>query len=242
MKIEEVLHRLESAGSAQTRKTYARHGVHEPMFGVSYADLAKLEKQIGKDQALAEALWKTSNHDARVLATKIADPARTTRKLLESWTKDLQDYALTDALAKLAAATNAARELADEWTSSEKEWLSSAGWTVIAVLAAGNGLEDERLARALREIERGIQRAPNRTRYAMNQALISIGAYREELRGAALAAAKRIGRVEVDHGDTACKTPEAVTYIDKVAAHRAKKRPPSGAKKAPAKKKTAARK
>ncbi len=239
MKPEEALRRLEASGSAQTRKTYARHGVRGPLFGVSYAGLAKLEKEIGKDQALAEALWKSGNHDARVLATKIADPARMTRRLLEAWSKDLQDYVLTHAFAELAAATAAAKELAGEWASSEKEWLGSAGWTIIAVLAEGDAFDGDELARRVREIERGIHDSPNRTRYAMNQALISIGAYRQELRGAALAAAKRIGPVEVDHGDTDCKTPDAAVYIEKIARHRAKRAPPK--RRPPARKRTRAK-
>lgn len=34
----------------------------------------------------------------------------------------------------------------------------------------------------------------------------------------AIAAAVRIGPVEVDHGETACKAPEAVSYIEKTVA------------------------
>ena len=50
----------------------------------------------------------------------------------------------------------------------------------------------------------------------MNQAVIMIGGRSPALRKAALASAKRIGRVEVDHGDTACRTPEAGPYIEKM--------------------------
>jgi len=39
-----------------------------------------------------------------------------------------------------------------------------------------------------------------------------------------LAAAKRIGKVEVDHGETGCKTPDAAAYIRKVLDHRRKKK------------------
>jgi hypothetical protein len=42
------------------------------------------------------------------------------------------------------------------------------------------------------------------------------------LRDEAIAAARRIGKVEVDHGDTDCKTPDAVEYILKVEARRKK--------------------
>src|SRR5690606_35126803 len=48
---------------------------------------------------------------------------------------------------------------------------------------------------------------------------ISIGGRNAALRKAALAAAKRIGPVEVDHGDTACKTPDAAAYLDKTWAY-----------------------
>ena len=39
----------------------------------------------------------------------------------------------------------------------------------------------------------------------------------------ALAAAKRIGKVEINHGDTACKTPDAAAYIKKTVAYNKKK-------------------
>ena len=54
---------------------------------------------------------------------------------------------------------------------------------------------------------------------AMNQAVITIGGRSPALRKAAIAAAKRIGKVEVDHGETSCKTPDAVPYIEKMWAH-----------------------
>jgi hypothetical protein len=37
------------------------------------------------------------------------------------------------------------------------------------------------------------------------------------LRQKAIEAARRIAKVEVDHGETTCKTPDAVPYIEKAA-------------------------
>jgi hypothetical protein len=71
----------------------------------------------------------------------------------------------------------------------------------------------------LAEIERTIHSAPNAQREAMNLALIAIGCRSPALRQAATAAARRIGKVEVDHGDTACKTPDAASYIEKTWVH-----------------------
>src|ERR1700752_4226901 len=74
MTLSETMKQLEAVGSEQTRKTYRRHGVQMPMFGVKMGDLSKVQKGIKKDHALALALWATGNLDARVLATMIADP------------------------------------------------------------------------------------------------------------------------------------------------------------------------
>jgi 3-methyladenine DNA glycosylase AlkD len=212
--------KLESAGTERNRKIYARHGVRGACFGVGYAELGKLAKEIGNDVRLARALWDTGNHDARILATRIADPARTSKAELARWAKDLDDYVATDALAHLAGRTDAALELFEAWTASREEWTSAAGWTTLGVfLGRGGGVGDARLGRALAEIEERIHLAPNRTRYAMLLALIGIGAARPSLRASALAAASRIGPVEIDHGETGCKTPDAEAYIRKVVAH-----------------------
>jgi len=53
----------------------------------------------------------------------------------------------------------------------------------------------------------------------MNRALITIGGRSSAMRKAVLAAAKSISEVTVDHGDTACKTPDAAVYIAKTWAH-----------------------
>ena len=71
MTLTQTLQQLKAAGTAQTRKTYARHGVGPNMFGVSYATLGKLTRAIQRDHALALGLWASGNHDARVLATMV---------------------------------------------------------------------------------------------------------------------------------------------------------------------------
>jgi hypothetical protein len=70
-------------------------------------------------------------------------------------------------------------------------------------------------------IEREIHSQPNWVRYSMNSALIAIGLRDATLEARALEAAAHIGKVEVDHGDTCCKTPDATAYIHKGAARKA---------------------
>jgi hypothetical protein len=88
-----------------------------------------------------------------------------------------------------------------------------------------NGTVDETAARQLlRRITRDIHHVKNRTRHTMNSALIAIGGSMDELRDEAIAAAKTIGKVEVDHGETGCKTPDAVSYIQRMVARPPRKR------------------
>jgi len=117
--LNEVMAELEAGGSAQTRKTYSRHGITEPMFGVSYALLGKLQKKIKRDHALALQLWATGNHDARVLAIMIADPQAATSDQLDQWIADSNNYGLTDAIAGYAAQTPLALEKLKQWTQAD---------------------------------------------------------------------------------------------------------------------------
>lgn len=221
---EQVMAALERAGTAQNRKVYARHGVTGATFGVSYAELGKQKKRIGTDQALAEALWTTGNHDARVLATMIADPALATRALLAAWSRGINNYVITDAFAKLAAVSPYRRPVMEQWTKSKDEWVGAAGWNIAAHLAANEAaLPDGYFSPFLATIVKRIHTSKNRVRYAMNGALIAIGLRSPALRAEALAAAAAIGKVVVDHGDTGCKTPDAASYIAKVAARAVKK-------------------
>ena len=56
----------------------------------------------------------------------------------------------------------------------------------------------------------------------MNDAIIAIGARSAALRDKAVASAIRVGKVMVDHGETGCKTPDAVPYIEKIWGRRAR--------------------
>jgi 3-methyladenine DNA glycosylase AlkD len=221
MTFEETMSALEAAGTEQNRKVYARHGVREPMFGVSYAALGKLHKRIKTDQALAEQLWATGNHDARILATRIASPKTIQASTLEAWARDLDNYVITDAFANLVAATPHANEKVEAWRASKGEWIGRAGWLALAIASRSDRTTPPEAYEArVAEIEARIHQAPNRTRDAMNAALIAIGARGEPLTAKAIAAARRIGKVEVDHGETGCKTPDAEAYIIKTLARK----------------------
>jgi 3-methyladenine DNA glycosylase AlkD len=210
---------LEAAGTEQNRTVYPRHGVRPPMFGVSYAELSKLQKRIGVDHELARELWETGNHDARILATKIADPGAVTVRLADAWIRDCDNYVLMEAVGALVARSPVAGSRAAAWRDRSGEWAASAGWVVTARLALEPGaMTDAEAVRLVGRIQREIHAAPNRVRHEMNGALIAFGLRGGRVRDRAMAAAERIGTVRVDHGQTSCVTPDAVAYIRKTEA------------------------
>jgi 3-methyladenine DNA glycosylase AlkD len=221
---KQVLSELKSLGTAQNRKVYARHGVQSAMYGVSYANLGKLKKKIKVDHGLALKLWGSRNHDARILATMIADPAQTREADLDAWAKEMDNYVITDAFSGLASRTPHMHSKMKKWTRSKQEWIASAGWNLVTQAALRDaGLPNAYFEECLETIEQNIHKSKNRVRYAMNGALIAIGMRNAQLEKKAVAAAKRVGTVEVDHGETGCKTPDAVTYIQKAKGRRKKR-------------------
>lgn len=219
MTLSEAMSALEQAGSEQTRKTYLRHGASEPLFGVSFATLKTLLKKIGVDHELALALWDSGNFDARNLAVKIADPAIMSASDLDRWARTSTMRGCGNYVAALAAEGPHRMALVSAWLATPGP-AADTGWMLVAALA----MTDEQVSEAwlrerLAEIEQTIHSAPNAQREAMNHALIMIGCHSPELRSLATAAAKRIGKVNVDHGDTACKTADAASYIEKTWTH-----------------------
>ncbi len=231
MILQEVMKQLEAWGTAQNRKIYARHGASENMFGVSFANLYKFQKQIKVDHEVAQQLWETGNIDAQVMATLVADPQAMTDKQAEEWVKGVSNYGLAEMLGRFLSKSPLARQKAEKWRKSKDEWIASVGWILICGLAMEDReLPDEYFDPYLKLIESGIHKQKNRVRYEMNGALIAIGLRSDKLEKKAVEVAKKVGKVEVDHGETNCKTPDAAEYIKKAQAYRHKKKAKAAAK------------
>ena len=225
---DETLAQLEELGTPQNRKVYPRHGVRGPLFGVSYANLRRLAKRLAPDHRLAVELWSSGNHDARVLATMVDDPSQVTERTLRERLADVDNYVLADAFASLVGRTSLRDDLARDWTADPgDEWTGTVGWALVGAQALGveSSLSDDYFTERLSYIERHIAVAANRVRHSMNGALIAIGCRSPEMREAAEEASRRIGKVQVDHGQTSCKTPEAIPYLGRVWSRKAGRRP-----------------
>ena len=176
------------------------------------------------DNDLALKLWASGNHDARILALMIADPAKAESSTLDAWVRELTNYVISDAFSGYVSQTPFAQAKAEQWIESDEEWIGATGWNILAHLAMSDPtLPDAYFSDLLARIERDLHTRKNRVRHSMNNALIAIGVRNETLEAQAFAAAEHIGKVVVDHGETNCKTPAAIPYIQKTKAHYAEK-------------------
>jgi len=221
MQLKEMMAELEKRGSEQTRKTFRRHGAPESMFGVKVGDMKVLMKKAGKDHALALQLWDTGNADAMYLAGLMADAQQITAKELERWAKSATWGMLSEySVAGVAADSPHGPALARKWIDDKQEKVASAGWNTwsgVVSVRADPELDLKELELLLARVEKQVQAEKRqRVRYTMNGFVIAVGCYVVPLRKRALAAAKKIGPVEVDMGDTDCRVHVASAMIEKV--------------------------
>ncbi len=220
MTAAEIVAELKKLGSESYKKTMLRHGATEPYFGVKIEELKKIQKRIKKDYRLSLELFDTGIGDAMYLAGLIADDEKMTKKDLQKWVETANWFFLSEyAVAWTAAESRFGLELGLKWIDSKEEGIAATGWSTLSSLVAitpDEELDLKELKQLLGRVEMTIHKAPNRVRYLMNGFVISVGSYVAPLTEQAIKTAKKIGKVTVDMGDTACQVPNAAEYIDKV--------------------------
>jgi len=220
MTVKEVMKSLESMGSEQTKKIYFKHGAQEPMFGVKVADLKKIVKKVKKDHDLSIGLFETGNSDAMYLAGLIADETKMTKTQLKKWAKQAYwSYISEYAVPWVAAETKHAESLADEWIKSKKENIASTGWATwacIATLKDDADLDIKKLKSMMDQVGKTIHDQPNRVRYTMNGFVLTVGGTVGALTDHAVKVSKKMGKVSVNMGETACKVPFIPDYLQKM--------------------------
>ncbi len=220
MTAQDILQQLEQLGCASTKNTLMKHGACEPFFGVKVGDLKPIQKKIKKNYELSKELFATGNSDAMYLAGLIADEKAMIKADLQNWAENAYWYMLSEyTVAWVASESAYGFELAKEWINSGDERLATTGWATLSSMAGikqDNELDLDYLSQQLDHVAEVIHQSPNRVRHTMNGFVIAIGSFVPTLSDKAKEAAKTIGKVHVDMGGTACKTPEAFPYIAKV--------------------------
>ncbi len=183
-----IVAELRALGSARNRAGMARYGINvENAFGVSVYELRKIAKRLGTDHALALALWGTGNHEARLLACFVDDPAAVTERQIEAWVRDFDSWDVCD------QATTSLFDLTKHAWSKAVEWVKRAGFALMAGLAVHDqSATDRAFLKLLPLIERGASDDRNFVKKAVNWALRNIGKRNRALNAAAIACATQI--------------------------------------------------
>jgi len=197
---KEILAWLEKKGTRRNIRGMARYGiVAQRVFGVSMATMLSLKKRLGTDHALSLALWETGWYEARLLAALIGDPARVTRRQMNAWAADFENWADCDTVCfHLFDRTPFAWGKARQWARSPREFVKRAAFALMASLALHDkAAPDARFVVFLPLIERGATDERNFVKKGVSWALRSIGRRSRALNAAALVVSRRLVRSAV---------------------------------------------
>ncbi|HYP07525.1 MAG TPA: DNA alkylation repair protein [Bryobacteraceae bacterium] len=186
---------LQAHGSEANREGMARYAIPSTnTLGVSMTAIRALAKQLGRDHELASALWETGLHEARMLATFIADPAQLSSEEMDDWCASFNNWAICDSTClHLFHRTAHASNKICEWSRSNEEFVKRAAFALIWSMSVHQkAAPDEPFLQHLELIEREAGDARNFVKKAVNMALRAIGKRSRRLNEAATATALRL--------------------------------------------------
>jgi 3-methyladenine DNA glycosylase AlkD len=191
----DTLRELKDVADPKVRAKMAYFGVNVPKaYGISTPVLHAFARHIGKDQALAEELWSSGIHEARILAALIGESEKITAAQMERWVHDFNSWDVVDSTCcYLYAAAKPAWDKIHEWSRRRPEFEKRAAFSLAAYLSyKDQTAEDERFEHFLSVIEREARDERNFVRKAVNWALRNIGKRNLRLNTAAIRYAERI--------------------------------------------------
>ena len=192
MEDDEVISRLRALADPDAVAGMARFGINpQRALGVSVPKLRRLAKEIGRDQDTADSLWAGGLHEARILATMVAEPEAVDESLIEEWAAAFDSWDLCDqTVMNLIEKTSFAWEKAAVWSDAEPEFKKRAGFALMARLAVSDKTApDKQFLIFLHLILRGAADERNYVKKSVSWALRQIGKRSRALHEAALAVA-----------------------------------------------------
>ena len=113
-----------------------RYGISiKSALGISMPQLRDLAKGT-RSHPLAQQLWRSGIHEARILAGMIADSAVQSRDEMDAWTADFDSWDLCDQVcSNLFVRSRYALDRTVVWAQAEPEFVRRAGFVMMAALA-----------------------------------------------------------------------------------------------------------
>jgi 3-methyladenine DNA glycosylase AlkD len=196
MKVTEVVKRLEAMADPKALEGLAKFGSRpkNALGGITVPTLHSLAKEVGRNHELAQELWATGLHEARMLACLIDDPKLVSEEQMERWVRDFDAWDICDTCCGyLFDKTALNYRKAIEWSERDEEYVKRAAFALMAYLAVHDKkAPNEKFLQFLPLIKREAGDNRNFVKKAVNWALRSIGKRNIALNEAAVAAARDI--------------------------------------------------
>ena len=199
MQYNEILKKLKSMSNPKNVEGMARFGINpKNTYGVSIPEIRALAKKIGKDHSLAQQLWSSGIHEARILAGLIDEAKLVNEEQMEKWVKDFDSWDVCDQVCmNLFDKTKFAYEKAIEWSKRKEEFVKRAAFAMMASLAVHDKkAKDEDFLKFLPLIKRESVDERNFVRKAVNWALRQIGKRNTNLNKEAINISKEIQKMD----------------------------------------------
>lgn len=165
--------------------------------GVGVPDIRAIARRAGRDTDLARDLWASGIHEARILATLVADPETLDDVVMGSWAADLSSWDLCDFAADLFSRTSRARTTIRAWARSPEGSVKRCAFSMIARRAVwAKDASDREFLGYLPAIHRAAADERNEVKKGVSWALRQIGKRNRSLRTAAVAEARRIAELD----------------------------------------------
>jgi 3-methyladenine DNA glycosylase AlkD len=195
MNFDEIVDRLKAHSNVAAVEGMARFGINpKNTLGVSIPVIRSMAKEVGRDHRLAQQLWASGIHEARILATMLDDPHQVTVAQMESWVKDFDSWDVCDqCCSNLFDKTTVAHQKALEWSARKDEFVKRAGFVLMACLAVHDKeASNSQFERFLPVVVRESTDERNFVKKAVNWALRQIGKRNLSLNRLALKTAKQV--------------------------------------------------
>jgi 3-methyladenine DNA glycosylase AlkD len=199
MEIDDIIIRLKSLSNPKSVEGMARFGINpEKTLGISIPALRKMAKEIGRSHVLAQQLWDTGIHEARILAGMIDEPEKVDDSQMEQWVRDFDSWDVCgQCCMNLFDRTGFAYPKAIEWSGRDEEFVKRAGFALMAVLAFHDKkASDEAFLKFFPAIEKESIDERNYVKKAVNWALRQIGKRNINLNKLAIKTAKNIKKID----------------------------------------------
>lgn len=194
-----ILKKLKSLSNPEAVKGMAMFGINpNKTYGVSIPNLRKIAKETGKNHKIAQELWESGIHDARILSSMVDNPEEVSERQMEKWVRDFDSWDVCDQVCNnLFDKTKFTYQKATEWSSRKEEFVKRAGFVLMAVLSVHNKkAKDKEFLKFLPLIKREAVDKRNYVKKAVNWALRQIGKRNLNLNKKAINAAREIQKID----------------------------------------------